>query len=94
LGSLQLVDGGGGPLRCVRCGREAVGPCASCRAPVCGECCVLTEGGAKTWAICLACEDARGRSLRRGWLTVLSWILGPIVALALLTALLERLFGR
>ena len=71
-----------------------MGPCASCRAPTCGECCVLTEGGSKTYAICLACDDRRGRSLRRGWLTVLSWILLPIVGLGLLTALLERCVAR
>src|SRR5689334_20231448 len=38
--------------RCVHCGRLAVGPCARCDAPVCGDCCVLTDGGARIYAIC------------------------------------------
>ncbi|KYF85946.1 hypothetical protein BE20_30590 [Sorangium cellulosum] len=84
-GGLIFHDGGGGPVaRCGRCGAEAAGPCARCRAPVCGDCCVLTEGGARVWAIC-------GRSLRRGWATVLGWIALPIAALALLVGLLEWL---
>jgi hypothetical protein len=49
---------------------------------VCGECCVLTEGGARTYAICIGCEKGGGRSLRRGWLTVAGWVAGPLVALA------------
>ena len=94
-GGLMLSEGGGGGVaRCVRCGAEAVGPCATCRSPVCGDCCVLTEGGARVWAICLGCEDRGGRSLRRGWAMVLGWIALPIVALAILVALLELLRGR
>lgn len=88
--------GGGGPAaaRCVRCGALAAGPCARCHEPVCGDCCVLTEGGARVWAICLACEDKGGRSLRSGWITVIGWIAGPIVGLALLVALLAALAGK
>jgi len=93
-GGLMLSDGGGGVARCVRCGDEAVGPCARCRSPVCGDCCVLTEGGARVWAICLACEDRGGRSLRGGWLMVLAWIAAPILALALAVALLAWLTAR
>jgi hypothetical protein len=58
---------------------------------VCGDCCVLTEGGTKTWAICLGCDRRAGRSLSAGWLTVIVWTLGPIVGLALLLALLHVL---
>jgi hypothetical protein len=89
---LQHVGDGDGPVaRCVRCGAEAAGPCARCHKPVCGDCCVLTEGGARVWAICLACEDRGGRSLRAGWVTVLGWIAVPILALAALVALLAFL---
>jgi hypothetical protein len=87
-------DGGGSPARCIRCGASAVGPCARCREPVCGDCCVLTEGGARIWAICLSCEDRGGRSLRSGWARVIGWIAAPILALALLVVLLAWLTGR
>lgn len=88
---LQLRHGGGGPVaRCKTCGVQAVGPCARCHEPVCGDCCVLSEHGAKTWAICLACEERGGRSLRGGWTHVLLWLAGPMIALAAITALLQR----
>jgi hypothetical protein len=93
-GALIPVDGGGSPARCVRCGALAVGPCARCRQPVCGDCCVLTEGGARVWAICLACEDRGGRSLQRGWVSVIGWIAVPILGLAVLVALLSLLGAR
>jgi hypothetical protein len=93
-GQLQLAGNGGGEARCIRCGVLAVGPCARCHEPVCGDCCVLTEGGARVWAICLACEDRGGRSLRSGWLVVMRWLAVPIVGLALLLALLAWLTGR
>lgn len=80
--------------RCVRCSAEAAGPCASCHAPVCGDCCVLTEGGARVWAICFGCEERRGRSLRRTWLGFLLWLSLPLAALALVVALLGWLFDR
>lgn len=93
-GALIPVDGGGPVARCVRCGAVAAGPCARCREPVCGDCCVLTEGGAQVWAICLACEDRGGRSLRSGWWTVMGWIAGPIAALVVIVALLWALSGK
>ena len=93
-GALIPVDGGGSPARCIRCGALAVGPCARCREPVCGDCCVLTEGGARVWAICLACEDRGGRSLGRGWLTVIGWVAVPILGLAALLALLALISAR
>ncbi len=93
-GDLLLSDGSGGSARCVRCGAEAVGPCARCHAPVCGDCCVLTEGGARVWAICLGCEDAGGRSLTRGWVRVIGWFAAPILGLLLVVILLYWARGR
>jgi len=93
-GALQQSDGGGAVAACIRCGKTAAGPCARCHQPVCGDCCVLTEGGARVWAICFACEDRGGRSLSRGWLVVLGWIAGPILALALVIVILAWLTGR
>ena len=88
----ELLAGGDGPVaRCVRCGAVAVGPCATCKSPVCGDCCVLTEGGARVWAICLACERRGGTSLRGAWFSLLAWIALPLGALAALVALLAWL---
>ena len=64
-GELQLHDEDG-DARCVHCGATAIGPCASCDRPVCGDCCVLTEGGARVYAICLGCNRHSGRSLTPG----------------------------
>lgn len=90
-GQLQLS--GDGPTEvCTHCGVQAVGPCARCHSPVCGNCCVLTEDSAKTFAICIKCDARGGRSLFGGWTAVLLWIGGPIAALALAVLLLELLF--
>jgi hypothetical protein len=67
--------------RCSRCGGLAAGPCARCRSPVCGACSVLTEGSAQVWAICIACDERGGRSLRAGWSMVLGWFALPILLL-------------
>jgi hypothetical protein len=83
----------GGFERCVRCGALAAGPCARCGAPTCGDCCVIVEGGARRWAVCLACEDRGGRSLRNPWLSLLVWIVGLLVGLALLVVLVGWLVG-
>ncbi len=91
-GQLRTV-GDDGPAPCVICCAEAVGPCARCRSPVCGDCCVLTEGSAKVWAICLRCEQRGGRSLLRGWGLVAMWLLLPLLGLALVVTLIE-VFGR
>ena len=80
--------------RCVHCGRLAVGPCARCDAPVCGNCCVLTDGGARTYAICVGCDGRGGRSLRRAWLTVATWVAGPLVALAVAVIFLAWISAR
>jgi len=58
---------------------------------VCGDCCVLTEGGAKVWAICLRCERRGGKSLRSGWSLVAMWLLLPLLGLGLLVVLIEVL---
>jgi len=55
---------------------------------VCGDCSVLTEGGARVYAICLGCERRAGRSLTRGWMTVIGWFVMPILVLVLLLLVL------
>lgn len=47
---------------------------------------MLTEGGVETWAICLRCDRKKGRSLERGWRTVVAWFVALVVLLALLAA--------
>jgi hypothetical protein len=90
---LQGHDDGGGYEHCTQCGALAVGPCARCQAPVCGDCCVLTEGGTRTFAVCLGCERRAGRSLTRGWLGVVGFVLVPIFGLVVALVLLS-LFAR
>lgn len=58
---------------------------------VCGDCCTLTEGGTRTWAVCLACERQKGRSLRGAWRGFGAWLVGILIALAALIAVLEWL---
>ena len=88
------LDGEEPDARCVHCGRLAVGPCARCDVPVCGDCCVLTEGGARIYAICNGCNRRGGRSLRRAWLTVATWVAGPLVLLTVAVLLLAWISGR
>jgi hypothetical protein len=90
---LAYRDDDGSPATCIHCGALAVGPCARCDAPVCGDCCVLTEGGTKPYAICLSCDRAGGGELKSAWLGVIGWFLVPIAALALLIVVLALLFG-
>jgi hypothetical protein len=90
---MQLQVAGDGFARCSHCGKPAVGPCARCHAPVCGDCCVITEHGVKPYAICLRCDRKGGRSLRSGWLAVLGLFIGPIVLVFLLLLLLQWAFG-
>jgi hypothetical protein len=89
---LQHINDDSG-ARCVHCGAQAVGPCASCHAPVCGDCCTLTEGGVRVWAICLACERRKGRDLKGAWTGLLLWLVAILVGLALATWVLGRLVG-
>ena len=86
-------DDGGGDAACVHCGEPAAGPCARCDCPVCGNCSVLTEGGARIYAICIRCDGRAGHSLRRAWLTVFAWVLAPLVALAAAVLLLAWITG-
>jgi hypothetical protein len=85
-------DGAGGVARCASCHAVAAGPCARCALPMCGDCVVLTEGGAGVWAICHDCDRRGGRSLRRGWIAALFWLVLPVVMLWGLIQIVERLF--
>jgi hypothetical protein len=89
---LSSGDDGGGPARCARCGAVAAGPCARCNLPMCGDCVVLTEGGASLWAVCHKCARRGGRSLRAGWVAALFWVLAPIFVLWGIVEVLERVF--
>ena len=89
-GQLQLVDGDG-PQRCSFCSNEAAGPCASCERPVCGNCCTLTEGGVKTWAICLECDRKKGRSLAGAWGSFGLFLVAILVVMAAAVALMAWL---
>ena len=89
-GGLRAVgdDESGGHERCALCGAPAAGPCARCGRSVCGDCCELSEGGVRTWAVCLTCVKRGGASLGGGWGMVLGWILVPVLVLAGVLALL------
>ncbi|MDB4961121.1 MAG: uncharacterized protein JWP01_1120 [Myxococcales bacterium] len=79
--------------RCKLCEKPAVGPCARCKAAICGDCCELTEGGATTFAICTSCVRRGGATLRPAWLGLLGWlalIILPLAAIAVALALLRR----
>jgi len=88
---LQLSGSDGGEARCVGCGAKAVGPCWRCHAPLCGDCCVITTGGVKTWAVCPKCARSSGSSLSSAWWQLTLWLLGLLAALAAIVALLELL---
>lgn len=92
-GILQTSGDGGGFVHCALCGGLAAGPCARCKVPVCGNCCVLTEGSAQPWAICLNCNGRKGNSLSRGWWSLSLWLLMPIVVLIGLLVALHLIFG-
>ena len=83
-----MSDGGVPDARCKLCGKTAVGPCARCRAAVCGDCCELTEGGAGTFALCLTCVKRGGKGLAPGYRDLVLWLGGIILALAAIAALL------
>lgn len=92
----QLIgsgDGAGADARCSECGALAVGPCARCRKPVCGNCCVLTTHGARPWAICLSCEQRVGRSLGGAWGSLVGWSLVFLAAFALALVALQSWLG-
>jgi hypothetical protein len=85
----QLMGGGegGGFEHCASCGAVAAGPCARCRKPLCGDCCVITRHGATQWAICFRCERQGGRSLRGAWLSLALWLCIPLAVLAALLSI-------
>jgi hypothetical protein len=86
----QLIGTGGegdGLQRCA-CGAIAAGPCARCRKPLCGDCCVITEHGAQPWAICRTCARRGGTSLRGAWFGLLLWLGGALLVLVALVVAL------
>lgn len=88
MSGLQLVEHDG-PPRCVVCGAEAVGPCRRCDAMVCGDCCVLTEGGADVHAICVRCDRRGGRDLGVGYRALArSLLLGFLALVAFVVAMI------
>ncbi len=91
MGGQLEIAGVDGPERCSFCSNEAVGPCASCARPVCGDCCTLTEGGVRTWAICLECDRKKGRSLTSAWGSLGVFLVGILVVLAAAVALMAWL---
>ena len=90
-GSLQHVEDDG--ARCSVCGALAVGPCARCSAPLCGDCCVIVRGKAKPYAICPPCER-RGGALSGAWTSLLVWLGAIFLALALATVAVGWLAAR
>jgi len=83
-----LISSGDGPVAACRlCGKPASGPCARCRALVCADCCVLTEGAA-TFAVCLTCARHGGASLGRAWLGLLGWLGLVLLGLAAIATVL------
>lgn len=84
---IETGGDGGGLARCA-CGAIAAGPCARCRVPLCGDCCIITEHGAQPWAICRRCARRGGHSLRRAWVGLVLWLAAALAALALLVAAL------
>lgn len=91
----QLVGSGdgGGFEHCASCGALAAGPCARCRKPLCGDCCVITRHGATQWAICFRCEKRGGGSLRTAWMGLLGWLVLPLLLLVALLVLLYAVTG-
>jgi hypothetical protein len=90
----SLMSSGDGPVaRCKMCGGVAVGPCARCRSPVCGDCCELTEGGATIFAVCHACVKRGGATLAPGWQGLLAWLAAIVIGLVVIAALLIFLRG-
>lgn len=54
---------------------------------ICGDCCVLTEGGVEPHAICTRCDRKKGRSLAGAWRGLLLAGLLLLLALAAFAAL-------
>jgi hypothetical protein len=56
---------------------------------VCGDCCTLTEGGLKPYAICLDCDRRSGSSLSHAWTRFVIFIGVILATLAAIVALLH-----
>jgi len=91
MSSLMSADGGVPDARCTLCGKSAVGPCARCRALVCADCCELTEGGVKTFALCTTCVERGGASMKAAWRDLLGRLTVIILALLAVAAALVLL---
>jgi hypothetical protein len=88
----SLMSSGDPPsARCSHCGKTAAGLCARCHRPTCADCCELTEGGATTFAVCLACVKRGGKSLAGAYRDLLLWLAAGIVSLAAIAALIAML---
>jgi len=77
----------GEDLRCRECEvRDAVGPCATCEAMICGDCGVVSKDPAGTRVICLSCARlvaaVRDRPLRRRTSTSKAIAIAIVVAFA------------
>jgi hypothetical protein len=59
---------------------------------VCGDCCTLTEGGTRVWAVCLDCDRKKGKSISGAWGRFGLWMLALLVGLAAIVFALERCF--
>lgn len=59
---------------------------------MCGDCSVLTSGGATTFAVCTTCADG-GSDLRRPWFGLVAWLAVLVLGLAALAAALVLLRG-
>ena len=90
-GSLQHVEDDG--ARCKVCAALAVGPCARCAAPLCGDCCVIVRGRATPYAVCPSCAKPAA-TLGAAWNGLVVWLLGVFVLLAVATAFVGWLAGR
>jgi hypothetical protein len=89
-GQLRGAGDDGAPVvPCFICGADASGPCATCRRPVCGDCCELRQG-VKTWAVCVGCAK-RGSAVGSRWGGLLLWLVLPVAALIGLAALIWAL---
>ena len=91
----SLLPAGGDPpvARCKLCEKTAVGPCARCQAPVCGDCCELTVGGANTFAVCLTCAERAGTTFAPAWFGLLGWlglIMVGLIGLGVVFAMLRH----
>lgn len=65
-----------------------------CRRLLCGDCCVLTEGGVKVYALCRSCARGEGRTLGPRWAGV-GVVLGLVLlGLVLLNVAVSLVAGR